>query len=218
MIKLDIISDPICPWCYIGKARLNQALEQEGDHPFDIDWRPFQLNPTMPEEGMDRREYLEWKFGKENAVKFYLQIEEAADAIGLKVDFGKIGRTPNTIDAHRLIRWARLEDVQTPLVNALFHRYFSDGEDISQHSVLIDAANEVGMDAELAARLLKTTNDVDDIRAEDAAFREMGVQGVPCFVIGGRYVVNGAQEADMWSRVLADIKTQQKETLPSSGN
>lgn len=208
MIKLDIISDPICPWCYIGKERLNQALEMAGEQPFDMEWRPFQLNPAMPAEGMDRREYLEWKFGKENAVSFYLQIEEAAKASGLEVNFEKISRTPNTLDAHRMIRWARLEKVQTPLVNNLFRRYFAQGEDISQHTVLIDAAREVGMDVELADRLLKTDNDIDDVRAQDKSYRAMGVQGVPCFVISGKYVVNGAQDAEMWTKVIADIKTQ----------
>ncbi len=212
MIKLDIISDPICPWCYIGKARLNQALEMSGDQPFEIDWRPFQLNPDMPEGGMDRREYLEHKFGKERAVSFYMQIAEAAEASGLEVHFEKITRTPNTIDAHRLIRWARPEGVQTPLVNSLFHRYFAKGEDISRHDVLADAAREVGMDPELVLRLLKTDNDIEEIREEDKAFRAMGVQGVPCFVIGGKYVVNGAQDAQLWTQVIQDIKDQEKES------
>ena len=209
MIKLDIVSDPICPWCYIGKARLNQALEVAGDQPFDIEWRPFQLNPDMPSGGMDRRAYLEHKFGKERAVSFYMQIAEAAEASGLEVAFDKIKRTPNTIDAHRLIRWAKPEGCQTPLVNSLFRRYFAQGEDISEHAVLVDTAREVGMDPDVVSRLLKTGNDIEDIRAEDKAFREMGVQGVPCFVIGGKYVVNGAQEAQMWTQVIADIKEQE---------
>lgn len=210
-MKLDIISDPICPWCYIGKARLNQALEAAIEHPFEVEWRPFQLNPDMPAEGMDRREYLEHKFGKERAVQFYLQIEEAAVASGLEVHFDRIKRTPNTIDAHRMIRWARPEGCQTPFVNSLFRRYFAEGEDLSEHGVLIDAAREVGMDPELAARLLKTDNDLEDVRVEDRAFREMGIQGVPCFVIGGKYVVNGAQEASLWTQVIDDIKSQKIE-------
>lgn len=209
MIKLDIISDPICPWCYIGKARLNQALEASQDQPFEVEWRPFQLNPTMPPEGMDRREYLEHKFGKERAISFYAQIAEAADASGLAVSFEKIKRTPNTIDAHRMIRWARPEGVQTPLVNALFRRYFSEGEDISRHDILVDAAKEVGMDSDLAERLLKTENDLEEVREEDKSFRAMGVQGVPCFVIGGKYVVNGAQDAKLWTEVIDDIKAQE---------
>lgn len=210
-MKLDIVSDPICPWCYIGKARLNQAMEAAIEHPFEVEWRPFQLNPDMPVEGMDRREYLEHKFGKERAVQFYLQIEEAAIASGLEVHFEKIKRTPNTIDAHRMIRWARPEGCQTPLVNILFRRYFAEGEDISEHKVLISAAKEVGMDEKLAERLLKTDNDLDDVRAEDRAFREMGIQGVPCFVIGGKYVVNGAQDAELWTKVIDDIKSHKME-------
>jgi len=185
-------------------------MEGAMDQLFDIEWRPFQLNPDMPAEGMDRREYLEHKFGKERAVSFYMQIAEAAEVSGLEVNFEKIKRTPNTIDAHRMIRWARPEGMQTPLVNNLFHRYFAEGEDISQHGVLLDAAKDVNMDVELAERLLNSDNDLEIVRQEDKNFRAMGVQGVPCFVIAGKYVVNGAQEADMWTQVIADIKEQQK--------
>jgi len=131
MIKLDILSDPICPWCYIGKAHLDRALSARPDHRFAIEWHPFQLNPEMPETGMDRREYLETKFGgRAQAVKVYGQIEDAANAAGLKIDFAAIKRTPNTIDAHRLIHWAGLEGRQTAAVSRLFKAYFEDGRDI----------------------------------------------------------------------------------------
>ena len=208
MIQLDIISDPVCPWCYIGKARLERAMEAAGDNPFDIHWRAFQLNPDMPPEGMDRRAYLEGKFGKHRAVSFYAQIAEAAKATGLDVDFGKISRTPNTIDAHRLIRWARVDQAQNAVVNDLFRRYFAQGADISDHNVLVDVAEKAGMDADATARLLAGDADIEEVRAEDAGFRKMGVNGVPCFVIGGKYVVNGAQESDLWTQVLSDIRAQ----------
>ena len=117
MVKLDILSDPICPWCYIGKANLDRALSQRPDHELAIEWHPFQLNPDMPDEGMDRRTYLETKFGgKERAVTVYAQIEQAAKDAGLDVDFGAIKRTPNTINAHRLIHWAGVEGRQTAVV------------------------------------------------------------------------------------------------------
>ena len=116
MVKLDILSDPICPWCYIGKANLDRALSQRPDHELAIEWHPFQLNPDMPDEGMDRRTYLETKFGgKERAVTVYAQIEQAAKVAGLDVDFGAIKRTPNTINAHRLIHWAGVEGRQLEL-------------------------------------------------------------------------------------------------------
>ena len=126
MIKLDIMSDPICPWCYIGKTHLEKALAEHPDHPFTVEWHPFQLNPDMPAEGMDRRVYLERKFGgKEAAIKVYSQIEQTAEALGLPIDFAAMKRTPNTIDAHRLIHWAGLEQKQNAVVDALFQAYFN---------------------------------------------------------------------------------------------
>lgn len=206
MTRLDIISDPICPWCYIGKAKLDRALEAAPDHPFDITWKPFQLNPDMPAEGMDRREYLELKFGgREGAVKVYSEIAKMAEETGLDIAFEKITRTPNTINAHRLIHWARAEHCQTPVVSQLFKRYFREGQDISDHEVLVDIVKTAGMDTDLVARLLVGDVDLAEVRAEDAGAREMGVQGVPCFIIGTKYVVSGAQSPEMWGTVIEEI-------------
>ena len=130
-IKLDIMSDPICPWCYIGKAHLDRALQDHPNHPFVIEWHPFQLNPDMPPEGMARRAYLEGKFGgKEGAVRAYAPIVEQAEKAGLKINFEGMQRTPNTLDAHRLIHWAGIEGRQTAAVSALFQAYFVDVRDI----------------------------------------------------------------------------------------
>lgn len=206
MTTLDIISDPICPWCYIGKAKLDRALEAAPDHPFEIQWRPFQLNPDMPAEGMDRREYLELKFGgREGALKVYGEIAKTAEETGLDIAFDKITRTPNTIDAHRLIHWARVEERQTLVVSQLFKRFFRDGQDISDREVLVDIAKTVGMDPDLTARLLSGDSDLEGIRAEDRKAREMGIQGVPCFIVGANYVVNGAQSAELWAKVINEI-------------
>lgn len=210
MIRLDIISDPICPWCYIGKARLETALSRAGKAVFDIHWRPFQLNPDMPPEGMDRQAYLEGKFGKANAAAFYGQIGEAALGSGLDVRFDQIKRTPNTVDAHRLIRWAGVEGVQHAVVSTLFVRYFRDGQDISDHAVLRDVAECCAMDPDAVSRLLSGDADRAEVVAEDTQFRSMGVSGVPCFLIDNRYVVNGAQEPDMWLQVIDDITAQSK--------
>ncbi len=139
MVKLDILSDPICPWCYIGKANLDRALERAGDHPFAIEWHPFQLNPDMPAAGMDRRAYLEAKFGgKDGAVKAYAPVVEHAKKAGLTINFEAIQTTPNTLDAHRLIHWAGLEERQTPVVSGLFRAYFVDGRNIGDAVVLAD--------------------------------------------------------------------------------
>ena len=209
MIKLDILSDPICPWCYIGKANLDRALEANPDHPFSIEWHPFQLNPDMPEAGMDRRDYLETKFGgKENADQVYGRIAEAAKSAGLKIDFDAISRTPNTIDAHRLIHWAGLEGRQTAAVSRLFKAYFEEGKDIGDRSVLLDIAEGIGLDRAMIERLLESDGDLEDIRARDAHAREHGVTGVPTFVLANTHVLPGAQPTELWENVLADIATQ----------
>ncbi|OUS08592.1 polyketide biosynthesis protein [Rhodobacterales bacterium 52_120_T64] len=211
LTTLDIISDPICPWCYIGKAKLDRALEAAPDHPFEIQWRPFQLNPDMPAEGMDRREYLEWKFGgREGAIRIYGEIAKKAEETGLDIAFEKIKRTPNTLNAHRLIRWAQIEEKQSQVVSQLFRRYFREGQDISDIDVLVDVATAVGMDGDLIRRLLEGDSDLAETIAEDKKAREMGVQGVPCFIIGASYAVQGAQNTDTWAGIIAEIVEKSK--------
>ena len=211
MIKLDILSDPICPWCYIGKANLDRALEARPDHPFEIEWHPFQLNPDMAEGGMDRQTYLETKFGgKENAAQVYGRIEDAAKATGLKIDFGAISKTPNTIDAHRLIHWAGLEGRQTAAVSRLFKAYFENGEDIGDRTVLLDIADGIGMDRAMTERLFDSDADVEDIRARDAHARQHGVTGVPTFVVANTHALPGAQPPELWAKVLDELAEQAK--------
>ena len=212
-IKLDIMSDPICPWCYIGKTLLDRALEQEGDHPFLIEWHPFQLNPDMPAGGMDRAEYLERKFGgKEGAVRVYSQIVEHAEKANIKLDVAAIKRTPNTLDAHRLINWARIEGKQNAVVDSLFKAYFIEGRDIGDHEVLADLADGVGMDAAVVQRLLKSDADLDEIKKRDESAREMGVNSVPTFIVGGRHAVPGAQPPELWQKVIAELREQQAQS------
>ncbi|MEQ8922778.1 MAG: DsbA family oxidoreductase [Roseovarius sp.] len=212
MITLDILSDPICPWCYIGKANLDRALEARPDHALTIQWHPFQLNPDMPPEGADRRAYLETKFGgKENAVRVYSRIAEAAEAAGLSIDFGGIERTPNTLDAHRLIHWAGLEGRQTAAVSRLFKAYFELGLDIGDREVLLEIAGGIGMDRELAARLFESGADLDDIRARDEHARQRGVTGVPTFVLANQHVLPGAQPTELWLQVIDELAEQMKD-------
>jgi predicted DsbA family dithiol-disulfide isomerase len=206
MVKLDIISDPICPWCYIGKTLLDQAMAQRPDHPFEIEWHPFQLNPDMPAEGMDRRDYLETKFGgKEGAIRAYAPVLERAEAAGLTIDFTAIKRTPNTLDAHRLLHWAGIEGCQDRMAMALFHAYFNEGRDIGDHEVLADLADSLSLDGAMIQRLLASEADRDAIRARDAQFREMGISGVPTFIVGGQHAVPGCQPADLWVKVIDDL-------------
>ncbi|KUJ81968.1 DsbA family oxidoreductase [Ruegeria profundi] len=211
-VKLDIMSDPICPWCYIGKTHLDKALAAIPDHPFVIEWHPFQLNPDMPDEGMDRREYLERKFGgKEGAVRAYAPVVEHAEKAGLSIDFEGMKRTPNTLDAHRLIHWAGIEGKQGAVVDALFDAYFVQARDISDHEVLADIADGVGMDAAVVLKLLDSSADRDDIRARDTHSRQMGVNSVPTFIVASQHAVPGAQPPEMWEKVIGEIMSQLEE-------
>ncbi len=208
-VKLDIMSDPICPWCYIGKTHLDKALAEVPDHPFMIEWHPFQLNPDMPDEGMDRREYLERKFGgKDGAVRAYAPVVEHAENAGLNIDFEGMKRTPNTLDAHRLIHWAGIEGKQDAVVDALFNAYFVEARDIGDHEVLADVADSVGMDAAVVQKLLQSDADREDIRNRDSHSREMGVNSVPTYIVANQHAVPGAQPPELWAKVIAEIMSQ----------
>ncbi|MDB9991646.1 DsbA family oxidoreductase [Amylibacter sp.] len=207
MAKIDIISDPICPWCYIGKTRLDRALELNPTHNFIIEWHPFQLNPTMPKDGMDRREYLEAKFGgQKEAIEVYSNIDKTATETGLSLNFGGIKRTPNTIDAHRLIHWAGIEGRQNSIIDRLFKAYFQEGRDISEHSVLTRIASAAGMDQDVVRSLLKSDADKEDIKARDTDARKRGIQGVPTFVVANEYIIQGAQTIDIWDNIIKEIQ------------
>jgi predicted DsbA family dithiol-disulfide isomerase len=205
MVRLDIFSDPVCPWCCIGKARLDRALEQRPGHPFRVEWHPFQLNPDMPLGGMDRTAYLEAKFGKGRVPALDAQVAQVARDAGVDMHPERAVRIPNTLDAHRLIHWAGLEGRQTPVVSALFRAYWTDGRDIGDAAVLAQVAGEAEMDMAAVARLLASDADRDDIAARDADARAKGVTAVPTFLIDRRYVVQGAQEPAMWTQVIDEI-------------
>jgi predicted DsbA family dithiol-disulfide isomerase len=206
MTRLDIFSDPVCPWCYIGKTNLDRALEANPGHPFEIEWHPFQLNPDMAAEGVDRAAYLEAKFGgRTRAAEIYARVEEAAGTAGLQIDFGAIPRVPNTLDAHRTIHWAGLEGKQTAMVSALFRAYWREGRDIGASGTLADLAGEIGLDRAMIARLLASSADRAETAARDAHARERGVNAVPTFLIANTYVVSGAQPPELWARVIDEV-------------
>jgi len=206
MTRLDILSDTICPWCYIGKICLDRALAACAEPPFSIQWHPFQLNPDMPPGGMDRRASLEAKFGgREAAARAYAPILQRAEAEGLEIDFAAIARTPNTADAHRLIHWAGIEGRQNPVVSLLFEAYFRDAQDIGATDVLVAVAERAAMDGPAIRRLLQGDADAELIAAQDAHARARGVTGVPTFILANRHVLSGAQSTETWSRVIADL-------------
>lgn len=206
MIRLDIFSDPVCPWCLIGKAYLDRALESRPDHPFRIEWHPFQLNPDMPRGGVDQVEYLAQKFGgKQRAIAAMMQVAEQAKRAGAEIAMEKVTRLPNTLDAHRLIHWAGIEGRQTGMVARLFRAHWRDGADIGDPATLARLAAEVGMDAGAVARLLASDADADDISARDMDARRKGVSAVPTFLIAQHYVVSGAQPVEVWQQVIDEL-------------
>ena len=211
MIRLDIISDIACPWCYLGKAHLDRTLEAHADHPFAIEWHPFQLDPDLPGDGVDRRAYMEAKFGgPEGVARVHQPLLEHAKAAGVELNLEAITRRPNTLDAHRLIHWAGLEGRQSAIVSALFRAYWRDGRDIGDADTLADIAGEAGLDRAMIRRLLATDGDLDEIRAREAHARERGVNAVPTFIIADRYVVQGAQPVETWGRIIAELSDRLK--------
>lgn len=205
-VRLDIFSDPVCPWCYVGKANLDRALENHPDHPFQVQWHPFQLNPDMPPEGVAKRAYLEAKFGgKARVDAIHQRLREVARAAGVEMDPDRPARMPNTLNAHRLIHWAGIEGVQQAVVDALMRAYWAQGRDIGDLATLADIAGENGMDREATLRLLRSDADADDIAARDRDARHKGVNAVPTFLIAQQYVVSGAQPPETWAKVIEEL-------------
>ncbi|MCB1449937.1 MAG: DsbA family oxidoreductase [Nitratireductor sp.] len=213
-IDIDVISDVMCPWCYIGKKNLEAAAGELGDITLNIHWRPYQLDPTLPPEGKDRRKYLEDKFGgPEKARDIYKRVEDAGKAAGIDFRFQAIEVSPNTLDAHRLIRWAggQGSDIQSKLVSRLFELYFLEGGNIGDHEVLALAAEKAGMDGALVRRLLATDADRDAVEAEIRQAQSMGVTGVPCFIVDRRYAVMGAQPANVLAQAIRQADAENRE-------
>lgn len=210
-MHIDIVSDAICPWCYIGKRKLDQALSEiEGEVKVDIQWRPFQLSPSTPEQGVDRQKSLASKFGSaEKSQAIYETIREAGEADGISFAFDKIALTPNTLNAHRVINWALKTGEQHQLVEALFKAYFEQGLDIGDKNVLADAAAAIGMSREQVVELLEQETDKDLIKEEDRLAREMGISGVPCFIINGQYMLMGAQDPVRLARALKKLYAEE---------
>ena len=211
-MHVAIVSDTICPWCYIGKRRFERA---QAGRPTDlaVEWRPFQLNPDMPAEGVDRMRYLVAKFGSEERVaEIFSAIEQAGEAEGIEFVFERIARTPNTVDSHRLIEYAGARDAQDGVVESLFHRYFERGEDIGDRGVLTAAGVDGGLDEDDLRRYLDGDDGVDDVKKESEAASRAGISGVPCFIFDGRYAISGAQPPDVFERVFELTATAPSET------
>lgn len=197
-ITIDVVSDIMCPWCLIGKRRLEKALAMREDVPVHVRWRPFQLDATIPENGMDRQEYLNRKFGgPEGAKSIYDNVRAAGAEEDIPFRFEDIKKSPNTINAHRLLRWADAMDVQNEMAERLFQLYFMEGGDLTDHKTLIENAEAAGMEREVVETLLPGDADKDEVKNEIATASQIGVTGVPCFIIDDKYAVMGAQQPEV---------------------
>ncbi|MCR9256034.1 MAG: DsbA family oxidoreductase [Alphaproteobacteria bacterium] len=213
---IDVYSDVICPWCYIGKRRLERALKDRHVPGLKIRWRAFQLNPGMPRQGMDRKAYLAAKFGGPGrAAQIYDTIHRMGENEGIAFAFERIERTPNTVDAHRLIAFMQEETGDADaLTEALMTAYFIDGRDIGDHGVLTDIAVSVGAEREAARALLESEDGVDGVEADCQTAMQYGINGVPCFILNGKYALSGAQEPESFFPLFDLI--QQEAALEST--
>ena len=206
MIKIIILSDPICPWCYIGKKCFDEAIKQFDSHYFSIKWLPFQLNPKMPKEGMDRKNYLIKKFGNEKkTIEVYTPIVNKFNENEIDFDLSKIQTTPNTFNANQLIYWGQLEGKGNAVVENLFKAYFLEGKNLGDINCLIEIGMKSGLTKKITSTVFENTKDIKIVQDIENKYRKAGVSGVPTFIINNDYVVPGAQSREFWQEVLKEL-------------
>lgn len=213
-LQINVVSDVMCPWCYIGKRNLEAALETVADVDTEIVWRPYQLDPTLPKSGKDRAEYLNTKFGgEERAREIYSRVNDAGTQVGIPFAFKDIKVSPNTLDAHRLILWAggQSAELQDAVVERLFKAYFLEGKHIGDDTVLREIAEDAGMDGKLVEQLLQGDSDAERIKQEISQAQQMGITGVPCFIIDNKYAVMGAQPAEALAQAIRQAAGDRQE-------
>ena len=211
-IRIDVVSDVVCPWCFIGKRRLEKALALASDVPVEVHYRPYYLNEWIPPAGMSREEYLTTKFGSPDRYKgIASRVQAAAAAEGLVYAVEKMSRQPNTRDAHRLIRWAEGIGKAPEMKQRLMDLYFTEGADLSNEAVLVQAAADVGLDPEDVRAALDSDKDIAEIEQEVNAAKEAGIQGVPCFILDGKYAISGAQEPEALAQAIQQVSAQAAE-------
>jgi predicted DsbA family dithiol-disulfide isomerase len=196
-VRIDVVSDVVCPWCFIGKHRLEKALALRPDIPVEVHWRPYFLNDWIPREGISREQYLTTKFGSPERYKGIAQrVTAAAAEEGLVYAADKMTRQPNTLDCHRLIRWAEGIGKAAEMKQRLMDLYFTEGADLTNRAVLVQAAGDVGLDPEDVRAALDSDQDVEQIEQEVLAAKQAGIEGVPCFIFDGKFAVSGAQSPE----------------------
>ncbi|MBO0710743.1 MAG: DsbA family oxidoreductase [Acetobacteraceae bacterium] len=200
---IEIVHDLVCPWCFLGVRRLMRTLRRRPDLLFELTWRPFLLNPDMPRAGMSRPDYVTRKFGgEERARRLYTSITEIGRVEGMQFRFDRIRRTPSSVDAHRLVRWAGRYDRASEAAEALFSAHFTDGLDIGETEVLVAIAQVLGLDESAFRGFLASDRETDAIHTENLRAHRLGINGVPCFIIAGRHAIAGAQEPEVIERLL----------------
>jgi predicted DsbA family dithiol-disulfide isomerase len=202
-ITIDVVSDVVCPWCYLGKRRLDQALAQRPGLEVELRWLPFFLDPSVPGDGIPRVDYISRKFGTDDKITpVHRRLVGLGAPLGIDFQFEKIERQPNTLDAHRVIAWAQEAGKAGPVVERLFALFFTDGADLSQHEVLVEAGRAAGLDADLLRRDLASDRDAQTVERQAAAASSAGIGGVPFFVFGKRIAVAGAQETEVMTAAI----------------
>jgi predicted DsbA family dithiol-disulfide isomerase len=205
-MQIDVVSDTVCPWCFIGKRRLERALAMRPDVTYDIRWRAYRLDPTIPDGGVDRKQYMQAKFGSDpNRHAMQKALQQAGESENIAFAFDRIARSPNTLDSHRLIRWSASAGLQNQMVERLFEAYFEDGLDIGDRDVLVEIANEIGMDSATVSDLLEQGADREIIENEDALAHRMGISGVPTFIFNNKYLISGAHDPENIVRVMDKV-------------
>jgi predicted DsbA family dithiol-disulfide isomerase len=220
-LVIEMVSDLVCPWCWLGKRRMDDAIKLVPDLDVELIFRPFELDPTIPVEGVDYKAHMKEKFGsdagKDRANAMRQALIDYGQAEGIPYQFDRITRRPNSFNAHRLVRWAQGQQKGSEAKEALFKAYFQDGRDIGETDVLVDIAREIDLDPAIVAELMPTDADVENVRNEEALFQQMGISGVPTYIANRQVAVQGAETAEKLAKFLRDAAARLPEQRPAQG-
>ncbi|CAI9400921.1 hypothetical protein ANOBCDAF_00586 [Pleomorphomonas sp. T1.2MG-36] len=208
-LHLDVIVDVVCPWCFLGKRRLDAAIAELDDLDIEVRYRPFQLDPTIPQEGIEREEYVIGKFGSADALdEAHARLFSLGADVGITYAFDLIEKSPNTLDAHRLVRWAAAEGLGDPMLERLFSLFFEEGADLTKAETLIAAAEEVGLDEDEITMKLEDGVDLDAVKADIAHAGRIGITGVPTVIVENKFAISGAQTSEVLVDALRRIASE----------
>ena len=211
MINIKVISDTICPWCYIGKKQLEEAINKIDNIEFDISYKPFQLDPTMPIGGVDRKKYIDRKFGEDTAKEVGNKIREAGKLVGIEFNYENIIKTPNTLNSHRILKWAEKESKQEEALELLFYSYFTEGIDIGNNDELVKIAKKLGLNSKKIEKDLDSDVDVKEIELEEWSYRDLGIAGVPTYILENNMIITGSQSSETFVNVFNKINSRKTE-------